>query len=111
MYLTGGTESSFSFLYHIPIIVASVLLGRRGALTVASVSAIAYGGLVDLVYYGVVPPFRTAHFLHSLPVLYYYLLVNLTGFFIVALLSGYLTERLRHQDIALEKTSHELASL
>ncbi|UCF80307.1 MAG: hypothetical protein JSV08_07275 [Acidobacteriota bacterium] len=111
VYLTGGAESSFSFLYHIPIIVASVLLGRRGALAVASASAIAYGGLVDLVYYGVVSPFRAAHFLHSLPMLYYYLLVNLAGFFLVALMSGYLTERLRHQDIALERASHELTSL
>ena len=111
VYLTGGVESSFSFLYHIPIIVASALLGRRGALTVASASARAYGGLVDLVYYGVVSPFHATHFLHSLPMLYYYLLVNLAGFFLVALLSGYLTERLRHQDIALERASYELTSL
>src|SRR5437588_12101925 len=55
VYFTGGLDSPFSFLYLVSIITASMLLYRRGGLLAASGAVILYGGLADLIYYGVLP--------------------------------------------------------
>src|ERR1043165_1340726 len=52
VYFTGGLDSPFSFLYLVSIITASMLLYRRGGLLSASGAVILYGGLGDLMYYG-----------------------------------------------------------
>jgi DNA-binding NtrC family response regulator len=46
IYLTGGVESPFSFLYSLPIINAAVLLFGAGALFAAIGSSLAYGTLL-----------------------------------------------------------------
>ena len=46
IYLTGGTESPFPFLYSLPIINAAVLLFGHGALFAALAAAVAYDGLL-----------------------------------------------------------------
>jgi transcriptional regulator with PAS, ATPase and Fis domain len=46
IYLTGGVESPFPFLYSLPIINAAVLLFGEGALFAAVTAAIAYDGLL-----------------------------------------------------------------
>jgi two-component system sensor histidine kinase PilS (NtrC family) len=111
VYLTGGISSSFSFLYHIPILTASAFLYRRGALAAAAASALSYGTLLDMIYLHVIPPFREDYASVSETALYYYLSTNIAGFLLVAVLSGYLTERMRRQDIALTRTSQDLENL
>jgi hypothetical protein len=56
VYFTGGLYSPFSFLYLTVIMVAATML-RGGGLVFAGLSAIAYGVLVDLMVFGVVPEF------------------------------------------------------
>ena len=46
IYVTGGIMSDFSSLYLLPILAASTLRHRRGALQVAGVSAVFYLGIV-----------------------------------------------------------------
>ncbi len=46
IYLTGGVDSPFSFLYSLPIINGAVLLFEGGALFAAVCSALAYDGLL-----------------------------------------------------------------
>ena len=46
IYLTGGVESPFPFLYSLPIINAAVLLFGEGALFAAVAAALAYDGLL-----------------------------------------------------------------
>src|ERR671919_172893 len=53
IYFTGGLDSPFSFLYLVSIITASMLLYRRGGLLTASGAVILYGGLGDLMFYGI----------------------------------------------------------
>src|SRR6185295_2777832 len=53
VYFTGGLDSPFSFMYLVSIITGSMLLYRRGGLMAASGAVILYGGLADLLYYGV----------------------------------------------------------
>ena len=62
IYLTGGIDSLFSFLYLLIIVGASVLLPRRDVLFAASAAAILYGSLLDLQYYGYLPLFGDLQF-------------------------------------------------
>ena len=53
--LTGGIVSYFSSLYFLPIIAASTIRFRRGALQVATLSALLYLGIVMAQYVDMVP--------------------------------------------------------
>ena len=55
VYLTGGIESIFSWVYLPAIIGASIILYRRGGLYAASAASILYGTLLDLEFYQVIP--------------------------------------------------------
>ena len=48
--VTGGVQSDFSSLYLLPILAASTLRGRRGALQVGSGGAVVYFGVVLRLY-------------------------------------------------------------
>ncbi len=58
IYLSGGVESIFSFLYMPAIISGAVLLDRRGSMVSATASAISYGLLLDLQYFGWLTPLQ-----------------------------------------------------
>jgi two-component system sensor histidine kinase PilS (NtrC family) len=114
--VTGGVESPFSLLYVISITAASALLSRTAGLAGASVSAILYGGIVDLQYY------RGAyHILPSLSwlsatdlpatTLFYNLSVNVLGFIMVGYLTGTLAEKLKSTGERLEKKARALTGL
>ena len=116
IHVTGGITSHFSFLYVLPIIAASTLRARRGALQVAGLSATFYVGLVTAQYLDVpltpvldwrpavvvLPPAAFAR---------YTVAINLGGMFAVALLAGSLAERLRSARAGLEDASYEIADL
>ena len=55
VYLTGGHDSPFSFLFVFSILWSSLAL-RSGGYWAASVSALLYGTIVDLMYFGIVSP-------------------------------------------------------
>jgi two-component system sensor histidine kinase PilS (NtrC family) len=114
--VTGGIASFFSSLYVLPIIAASTVRSRRGALQVASLSAILYTGLVAAQYLdiGLAPPGWQLPMKTALPTpgfAQYTVAINLSGMFAVALLSGSLAERLRSAHAGLEDASFEIADL
>ncbi|MHB8764908.1 MAG: two-component system sensor histidine kinase NtrB [Deferrisomatales bacterium] len=112
IFLSGGAFSPFVSLYPMAIVGASILLHRKGALAVATASAVAYGVLVDLQFYGVVRPlnpFPLPEILGSNVALQ--LLFNLVAFYCVALLSGYLAEELRRTGARLEVAEAEVLDL
>lgn len=96
-YLTGGIESPFSFLYILSIISASIILNRSGGYFIAALATILYGSLADLEFYQFIEPMTFYHlgrvglgaqyFLHTV-------FLNVSAFFLVAFLSGYLAENL-----------------
>ena len=115
--LTGGITSYFSSLYVLPIMAASVVRFRRGALQVAALSAILYLTLVFAQYMNVFP-YGPGSWLGDLgldlpPLQFaqYTVAINLFGFVAVALLSGSLAEGLRSADARLEDASHEIEDL
>lgn len=107
--LTGGIDSGFSLLYHVTIISASIILYRRGGYLSASLSSILYGGMLDMQYYGVLGFTRSQNYT---PIQVLYLLfVNILSFYLVALLSSYLSERLRKTRQELREKSMDFDDL
>ena len=113
--VTGGVTSYFSLLYVLPIIAAGSLLLRRGALSVAALSALLFTTLVLLQYEGwlrsapawmlvpaVLPPPRVAAYL---------LAIDVVSFLAVGALAGSFAERLRSAGARLESASTEIANL
>jgi two-component system sensor histidine kinase PilS (NtrC family) len=116
IHVTGGITSHFSSLYVLPIIAASTVRGRRGAIQVAALGATLYTGIVFAQYLdvGVVPPGWWLPPAVGLPTpgfAKYTVAINLSGMFAVALLSGSLAERLRSARAGLQDASHEIADL
>jgi two-component system sensor histidine kinase PilS (NtrC family) len=114
VYFTGGLDSPFSFLYLVTIITASMLLYRRGGLVTASGAVILYGGLVDLIYFGFLPLPPQSFFAStqwSLIRLYVNLATNVAGFYATALLTSYISEKLRRTYEELDVNRQSLAQL
>src|SRR5688572_12695034 len=102
--LTGGIRSDFSSLYLLPIIAASTIRGRRGALQVAGLSAWGYFAIVASQY---VSPQWMANGagLPAAKFAQYVVVTNVSGFMAVALLAGSVAERLRSTGEQLEDAS------
>jgi two-component system sensor histidine kinase PilS (NtrC family) len=112
--ITGGITSYFSSLFVLPIIAASTIRFRRGALQVAALSATLYLALVSVQYLGGLPPWWTGGMPAVLPgtrMAQYTVAINLFGFVAVALLSGSLSENLRSAGARLEHASHQIEDL
>ena len=98
IYITGGIESIFSFLFILSIINASILLYRQGGFAIASASSIFYGACLDLEYYGILPPFfgQPPSILgYKASEILYTIVINIAGFYATAFLSSYLAEQVR----------------
>jgi len=103
IYVTGGIESYFSFLFLLIILGSGLLLRRREALIVASASAILYGSLLDLQYYGYLPGYKGVELSAIVDAreVFFAVFVNVVAFFLVGLLSGFFAERIRRGEMAL----------
>ena len=113
--MTGGVTSFFSTLYALPIVAASALQYRHGGILVGLLSSVLYAGLILAQYSGTfglmqiawlpvaaLPPIRVALYTMGLGVF---------GFIAVAVLSGYLAERVRWADARLQRASSQIADL
>ena len=117
VFMTGGVTSYFPTLYVLPIVAGSILQFRRGGLLIGTLSVVMYGALVLAQYAGgfgwldehwFADPIRT---LPPLRVALYTVGLDSFGLIGVAVLSGYLAERLRRADAKLERASTEIADL
>ncbi|MBI3988774.1 MAG: PAS domain S-box protein, partial [candidate division NC10 bacterium] len=113
LHYTGGVDSAFSFIYLFIVFAAGTLLSRKGSLLFASATSILYGVLMNLEFYTLIPPVgstdlgmgrSTGHVLFQLS-------MNITAFFLIALLSSSLTERLREAGRQLEERGIDLRNL
>lgn len=98
VYVTGGIDSIFSFLYIFIIMGAGIVLNGRLVFLTASLSTILYGALLDLQYYGYLPqiesPLSQPQSYSDAQILYK-IFINITAFYIVAFLSSHLLMQLR----------------
>lgn len=114
VYVTGGVESFLFPLYFLVIISASIILGRRGGFYAASVSSICYGLLMDLDFYRLLPQ---GYKVISSSVIYAWddllttIATNILAFFVVAYLTGYLSERLLQVEEQLKEREIDVKRL
>lgn len=114
IYTTGGIDSVFSFLYILTIINGSIILYRKGGMLIASSCSILYGLLLDLHYYNVIHPLgiRGPHTTeHEAIHLFYLIFVNITGFYLAAYLSSYLSEQTRKSRFELKEKQIDIDKL
>ncbi len=98
IYITGGRSSPFIFLYVFIIIYASIVLSRLASYLTALVSGVVY---ILIVYYqtrlnfpldgGALPSANSIWGEGGLVSTYF----HLTGFLLIAILGGYLSDRIR----------------
>ncbi|NQT80564.1 MAG: hypothetical protein HQ555_09275 [Candidatus Aminicenantes bacterium] len=104
VYISGGLQGTFYFLYIFEIIAASIVLSKRAAYVTAALSAIFFGLLVEMMYFRIIPhydydPEKTVEV--SLGLVTQNVFIAWSAFFLVAFLMNYLTG-------SLSKTQGEL---
>lgn len=111
--ITGGTGSAFTFFFSLSIIVASVLIGRRGTIIAAALSFVLLGtiGIWEIGILGH-PSFMDEVLIHgSVASVMYALGINVVGFVGIGFLAQYLSEQLRRSDIQRERFRVNLEDL
>ena len=109
IYLTGGVDTSFNFLYPLVIIVASILLPRWWAYLTAALSFIAFGAILDLSYYQVIRSFSISR--PDLKAVQFVVGINFFAYMAIAYLSSNLSAKLRQVGVELHVKSDELEDL
>lgn len=109
IYVTGGIDTSFNFLYPLVIIVASILLPRWWAYLTASLSFIGFGAVLELTYFEWVRSYSvTRPDLKSLQAIIF---INFFAYLAIAYLSSSLSQKLRQVDVELQDKSGALENL
>lgn len=115
VYSSGGPDSVFNFLYLVVIGASAFLLYRTGAVVVATVAAIFYGSMVQLLAYGALPPAPLAQVAEwSTARIRFNLAITVAGFYGVAFMVSYLSEKLLAARIELDlrqRALHRLQNL
>lgn len=108
IYSTGGSQSIFIIIYFFPIVTGALMLFRRGGLFIASVCTLSYGAIIALEYMGSYPDYfpvlQTTPLTNPQAVMHQFAIPGFS-FFLVAILSTLLSERLRKTEEALSHTS------
>jgi two-component system sensor histidine kinase PilS (NtrC family) len=110
VYVTGGIDTFFNFLFPLVIIVASILLPRYWAFLTAAISFILFGSLLELTYFDKIPSFQMSA-RGDLKSLQAVVLTNFFAYMIVAYLASTLAAKLRQAGLELEGKSGELINL
>ncbi len=112
VYSSGGPSSVFTFLYLVVIGAAAFLLYRTGALVIASVAALLHGLMVELTAYEVLPrPALAAIPRWGVERIGYNLAITVAGFYGVAFMVSYLSEKLRGAREELEQRQKALSRI
>lgn len=114
VYLTGGIESLFSFLYFLVILAGGVLFYRSGGLWTAFYAFVAYASLLILQGSGLIPyyygrPGRMPAFSHRY--MLYLMVMNGIGFFFVGYLGSLFSEQTRRQQDQIEQQKKNIIRL
>jgi len=109
IYITGGIDTPFNFLYPLVIIVASILLPRWWAYLTAALSFIAFGTILDLIYYQVIRSFSVSR--PDLKAVQLVVGINFFAYMAIAYLSSNLSAKLRQVGVELHVKSDELQDL
>jgi two-component system, NtrC family, sensor histidine kinase PilS len=114
LFITGGSNSIFSFLYSISIISASICLFFSGGLFAATAASLLYAVLIVFQHYNIIEPLQIGSLVataYQNDALYSPIVTNVAAFYLVALLSSFLTEQARKSRQQLQKKQIDLEQL
>ncbi len=94
IYFTGVSESFFPIAFIFSIIGSSIIFYRRGAIFSASLSALLYGLLALLQLHGWIKPLGYAA-TYETSQIFYSVILFMAAYYIVAFLSGTISEELK----------------
>jgi len=106
IWITGDIASPFSFLYNLAVMNGAILLFYRGAFFTATCSSLAYAGLLFWSRY--------AHPDHGLPLSWatvFPIVQSIISFFVIAWLSGFLTNKLGETEQLLKEKQDDYRDL
>jgi two-component system, NtrC family, sensor histidine kinase PilS len=109
VYITGGIDSAFNFLFPLIIIIGSILLSRSWAYLIAALAFILHGAMLELSYFDVIKSYTLVR--PDLRSLQATILINFFAFLAIAYLASRLSSRLRQVDVELKDKSGELEDL
>lgn len=107
IFLSGGHQSAFTFLYSLTVLNAAAVLHRRGAVTLATTSGALFAGLLMLEWFGV----SSSGAIHSAGTLFRSFGVHAVALVLVAALASYLAEQVRQTGEALGRAEAQLEEL
>lgn len=105
VYVTGGIESFFSYLYFLVILAGGILFFRWGGLLTALYALVLYAGLLLLQSLGKIPFYYgliNQSAAYSQNYLLYQIVMNGIGFFLIGYLSSILAQQVLKQKGQLE---------
>jgi two-component system, NtrC family, sensor histidine kinase PilS len=114
LFITGGINSIFSFLYSVEIIAASICLFISGGLFAATSASILFPLLITLEHYQIISPFHIGALTatgYQQESLFFPIVINVAAFYLVAVLSSFLTEQARKSRQQLQKKQVDLEKL
>jgi two-component system sensor histidine kinase PilS (NtrC family) len=109
IYVTGGVDTLFNFLYPLIIIVAAIMLPVVWAFLTAVLAFILYGGVLELSFFGLIPSFAFTR--PDVASLQAAIFVNLIAYLAIAYLASRLVSKLRIVKGELEIASDALENL
>jgi two-component system sensor histidine kinase PilS (NtrC family) len=96
IYFTGGKESFFPITYIFSIIASSTIFYKRGAIFSASLSSLLYGLLLLFQLHHWINPLGQPS-IYDASQIFYSLIIYMATFYIVAFLSGAISEELKRK--------------
>jgi len=106
IWITGDISSPFSFLYNLAVMNGAILLFYRGAFFTAGCSGIAYASLLLLSHYA-----NPAHGLSISWATLFPIVQSIVSFFVIAWLSGFLTNKLSETEKLLKEKQDDYRDL
>ena len=111
IHYTGGAQSEFSFLYFFPIVVGSIFFFLKGGVFIATLSLFTYSALLLLETRKIVPAIFPLPSELDPYTLYMRIYLQATFFYLVAVISGYLAERLRQKGEEVEQVKLDTSTI
>jgi two-component system sensor histidine kinase PilS (NtrC family) len=106
---TGGSESAFVFMFSLSILNAAAVMGRRAALAFAVANSLIYIAIVAIQLGDLARSFELGRL--TIAAVMPSVVANTLAFFLVAILSGSLTEQLRRASEGLDVAKAQLAEV
>ncbi len=111
VYVTGGTQSIFAFLFYLTIINSAILMGRKAAFITATLCSVTFllmlSSQLGWVQIAWGPPLGRGVAANHV----YSVIVNIVAYYLVGLLAGYLARRLEEQGSELERKQLDIREL